>query len=150
MKTTAAKHLSQLVQRYNVATATAARLAKEIAATAETVAREAGAGATIPPEVATIIDSVADSYRLGPADLLSYGGGLRCSIPRMIAMAIACELTAHSDRDLARFFGRQCHSTIEHARRTARNHCETDPNFAQQYAQELDRCRLQLRKAQAA
>jgi chromosomal replication initiator protein len=76
--------------------------------------------------IMNIQKSVADYYQLRVPDLLSKRRTRMLARPRMLAMALAKELTEHSLPEIGDQFGGRDHTTVLHACRVVRELVETD------------------------
>lgn len=77
--------------------------------------------------------TVAEYYRLRPADLLSARRDRALARPRQIAMALAKELTRCSLPEIGQAFGGRDHTTVLHATRKIKALRESDPKIAEDY-----------------
>jgi chromosomal replication initiator protein len=78
---------------------------------------------------------VADYYQVRLQDLLSKRRVRSLARPRQIAMALSKELTEHSLPEIGEAFGGRDHTTVLHACRTIKKHCETDTRMRQDWEQ---------------
>jgi len=85
--------------------------------------------------VPNIQKTVADYYQVRLQDLLSKRRVRSLARPRQIAMALSKELTEHSLPEIGEAFGGRDHTTVLHACRTIKKHCETDTRMRQDWEQ---------------
>jgi chromosomal replication initiator protein len=84
--------------------------------------------------VANIQKTVAEYYKIRISDLHSKRRNRSITRPRQLAMALAKELTTHSLPEIGEAFGGRDHTTVLHACRKVVELRNTDPRFAEDYA----------------
>ncbi|HXY34422.1 MAG TPA: DnaA/Hda family protein [Planctomycetaceae bacterium] len=89
-----------------------------------------------------IASAVAEFFKLPVSELRSWGRPKRPMLPRQIAMLLSRELSGQSAGQIARFFGRQNHTTVVHACRRTRTLLANDTALAR----DVDRLRRTLRR----
>jgi chromosomal replication initiation ATPase DnaA len=88
-----------------------------------------------------IVAAVARICEVPTASIFNHSRYADACRPRMIAMALAADLTELSDYRLSQFFNRNT-GCIRHAVRTAANRCETEPKFKELF----ERCQTEAKK----
>lgn len=73
--------------------------------------------------------AVSAEFDVPLRDLLSTSQRRECARPRQVAMALAWELTHHSNATIGRLLGRRDHTTVIHGRRRIATLRKTDPDF---------------------
>lgn len=81
------------------------------------------------PSIASIIDTVCDTWGVARMDLLSQRRQPSIVLPRQIAQAVACRLTPYSLPQIAKNFGGRDHTTILHAKRKIEQMRAADPEL---------------------
>lgn len=84
---------------------------------------------TMPDDVAAIIRTVAAFYRLPEAVFRLRDQRAHVARPRLVAMALADELTHHGLEVIGDAFGGRDHSTVIHARHAVANRLKTEKFF---------------------
>lgn len=85
--------------------------------------------------VPSIQKIVAEYFNVRLQDLLSKRRVRSLARPRQMAMALSKELTEHSLPEIGEAFGGRDHTTVLHACRTIKKHCEADPRMRQDWEQ---------------
>jgi chromosomal replication initiator protein len=82
-----------------------------------------------PVRAETIQRVVALKYSVEVKDLKGHQRTASISLPRQVAMYLACTMTEMSSTDIGRAFGGKDHSTVLHARKKIEKKIEEDPFF---------------------
>lgn len=82
-----------------------------------------------PVRVETIMRIVAHKYHVDVKDLKGQSRTSSVTMPRQLAMYLACVMTDNSSTDIGRAFGGKDHSTVLHARKKIQKQVEEDPFF---------------------
>jgi chromosomal replication initiator protein len=77
--------------------------------------------------------TVAESYKVKVADILSKRRSRSIARPRQVAMALAKELTNHSLPEIGDHFGGRDHTTVIHACRVVKDLVQVENDFTEDY-----------------
>lgn len=80
--------------------------------------------------VAQIQALVASEYGVTVYSLTGHTRPARIAWPRLVAMALAADLTSVTHVDIGKAFGGRHHGTVSHALKVVRNRCETEAGEA--------------------
>mgnify|MGYP002777335347 CR=1 FL=1 len=81
------------------------------------------------PSIRRILDAVAEAWCVSPADVLSDRQHARLVVPRHAVMALARQLTPHSQAAIGRMLRRD-HTTVMHGVAQHARRCAEDPTLA--------------------
>lgn len=77
-----------------------------------------------------LVATIAAMFGFDPRELLGPSRLPRIAFARQVGMALAHEHMGFSLQESARLFGRTDHGTTQHAIKTVKNRCDTEPKVA--------------------